>query len=298
MSEQEVAILRRLAATFSIEVTPRDWARHHQVLRAVPAGTRVYITFLPAASFADTLDVVRAATERGLVPIPHLAARNLVDDAHADRVVGRLAAAGAREMLVIAGSLSRPAGTISESLQVLRSGVLQRHGITRVGVAGHPEGSPDIDDATLVETVRQKNAVAAETGLQLYLLTQFLFDPVPVIAWERRMRGLGNRLPVHVGLPGLASPVTLLKYGISCGIGPSLTVLRKQTGNVLTLATRTAYHPDETMLGVAQAMAADPAALFAGVHFFPFGAVRKTVDWLGRLATGSFTLQGNEIVVR
>jgi methylenetetrahydrofolate reductase (NADPH) len=157
--------------------------------------------------------------------------------------------------------------------------VLARHGIRRVGVAGHPEGSKDIGDQALATAIAEKNAFAADTGTDMYILTQFCFSPAPVVAWERRIRTAGNGLPVRVGLAGLTSPVRLLKFGVACGVGPSLTVLRKQTGGVLRLATSPVYHPDEVLLGVARSVGADPDSLIRGVHFFPFGALRATAEW-------------------
>jgi methylenetetrahydrofolate reductase (NADPH) len=156
-------------------------------------------------------------------------------------------------------------------------------------VAGHPEGHPGVDPGAVDDAVAQKNKIAADAGLPLHLVTQFCFSADPVVAWERRMREAGNRLPVHVGLPGLTSPARLLKFGLSCGIGPSLTVLRKQSGNVLKLASQ-AYRPAETLAGLARAVANDAESLLTTVHFFPFGAVVPTATWAGAVSSGRFRL--------
>jgi methylenetetrahydrofolate reductase (NADPH) len=113
----------------------------------------------------------------------------------------------------------------------------------------------------------------------MHLVTQFTFAAEPVVAWERRLRAMGNTLPIHVGLPGVTSPAKLIKFGLSCGVGPSLSVLRKQTGGVLKLATTTAYKPEDTLLDLAAAIAADPRSLLSTAHFFPFGALSATAEW-------------------
>jgi methylenetetrahydrofolate reductase (NADPH) len=273
----------------SLEVTPREVAKKPGLLReTLPAGTRVYSTFLPNTPFSDTVRAAASLVEQGMRPVPHIAARNVADEAELDRMVGELADAGVRELLVIGGSLSQPRGTITESMQVLRSGVLERHGIERIGVAGHPEGNPDIGDEALATAVREKNAFAATSDCEVYLLTQFCFAAEPIVAWERRLREQGNRLPVQVGLPGLSSPVKLVKFGLACGVGASLKVLRKQSGGVLKLARTPVYYPDQTMLGLAAALQRDPAGLISGVHFFPFGAVEETADWIRRIGGGRF----------
>ena len=99
------------------------------------------------------------------------------------------------------------------------------------------------------------------------------------MAWERRLRAMGNTLPIRVGLPGVTSPAKLIKFGLSCGVGPSLSVLRKQAGGVLKLATTAAYKPEDTLLDLAAAIAADPRSLLSSAHFFPFGALAATAEW-------------------
>ena len=92
------------------------------------------------------------------------------------------------------------------------------------------------------------------------------------MAWERRIREAGNRLPVHVGLPGLTSPTRLLRFGLSCGVGPSLKVLRQQAGGMFMLATSPVYQPEDTLLGLADAQVrlGGHASLLNSVrHFSP-----------------------------
>ncbi|HEY1704197.1 MAG TPA: hypothetical protein VGG75_31265 [Trebonia sp.] len=162
------AAVSSLLGEFTVEVTPKEVRKDPGLLADVlPAGTRVYTTFLPATPFGDTVAAAAALADQGLRPVPHLAARSVASEAELDRMVGQLAAAGADELLVIGGSVGTPAGTITESMQVLRSGVLERHGIRRVGMAGHPEGNPDIGDRALAAAIEQKNAFAADTGTQM-----------------------------------------------------------------------------------------------------------------------------------
>jgi methylenetetrahydrofolate reductase (NADPH) len=182
------------------------------------------------------------------------------------------------EVLLIAGGMA-PVGEFHETVQILESGCLEEAGIRRVGVAGHPEGHPDVADDLLTWALAAKNRIARERGLDMYLVTQFTFAAEPVVAWERRLRAMGNTLPIHVGLPGVTSPAKLIKFGLSCGVGPSLSVLRKQTGGVLKLATTTAYKPEDTLLDLAAAIAADPRSLLSTAHFFPFGALSATAEW-------------------
>jgi methylenetetrahydrofolate reductase (NADPH) len=99
---------------------------------------------------------------------------------------------------------------------------------------------------------------------------------------------------VHVGLPGLTSPTRLLRFGLRCGVGASLKVLRQQAGGVLKLATTPVHHPDATLVGIAAAVAADPASLLRGIHFFPFGALAPTAAWANDIRDGRFEVDDRD----
>jgi methylenetetrahydrofolate reductase (NADPH) len=85
-------------------------------------------------------------------------------------------------------------------------------------------------------------------------------------------------MPVVAGIPGVTSPQTLLRYGVACGVGASLGVLRKQTG-LLRLATRRVWTPSELVGELAEASVEAQTEL-SGIHVFPFGAVDRTARWL------------------
>lgn len=287
-------VLADLTDGFSVEITPREARKLPPLGEVLAPGTRVYITYLANTDFSETVEVAARAVAEGMRPVPHLAARAIPDLAALREMAAALAAVGVADALVIAGSVTKPAGQFHDTMQVLNTGVLPEHGIRRIGVAGHPEGTPDIDDAALAAALAAKNALAVEQDLELGLVTQFCFDPDPIVEWERRIRAAGNRLPITIGLAGLTSPAKLLKFGLTCGIGPSLKVLRKQTGGVLKLATAPVYHPDQTMVGVARSIVADPDSLIRGLHFFPFGSLERTAAWAGDVAAGRFEVDGRD----
>lgn len=284
-----------LTAGFSVEMTPRE-ARANPGLcdEWLPSGTRVYLTHLPNASFSDTVEAAIWLLAQGMRPVPHIAARSVTGPAELDAMLGRLADVGVTELLVIAGSVTAPRGTITDSMQILRSGLLAERGMTRIGVAGHPEGNRDIGRDGLSRALLQKNAFAAFTGCQVYLLTQFCFAAEPIVAWERRIRAEGNRLPIYVGLPGLTSPLRLAKFGLACGVGPSLKVLRKHAGGVRKLATTSTYYPDQTLLRIASLVRDDPGSLISGMHLFPFGATAPTAAWATQIADGQFQIDDRQ----
>lgn len=284
-----------LVADASIEMTPRDVrdAQHPPRLRP---GTSVYMTHLPSTLPDVLVDAAVRVREWGFTPVPHLSARALGSRSELDGVIAQLVErAEVDDLVVIAGSVARPRGPFASTMDVLDLGILEQRGIRRLGVAGHPEGSPDISERDLALALEQKNEFARRTGVEVRLITQFGFDAAPVVSWERRLREVGNELPVRVGVAGLASPAMLIKFSLYCGIGPSLTMLRKQTGSVLRLATSVFYTPDKVIAEIAQWVAADPSSLIESVHIFPFGTHERSADWLAAVQAGEYDLDGRNL---
>jgi methylenetetrahydrofolate reductase (NADPH) len=288
------AVLRGLMARFSVEITPREAPSLPPLADVLPAGTAVYLTFLPHTPWEQTVATARSVREAGMRPVPHLAARAVPDRPALRRMLADLAAAGVEDLLILAGSLATPVGEFHETAQILDTGLLQEVGVVRVGVVGHPEGHPDVDGDELFRALVAKCRIARDRGLDLHLVTQFAFAPEPIVDWERAIRASGVDVPVHVGLPGLTSPSRLLRFGLRCGVGASLKVLRQQAGGVFKLATSHVHHPDATLLGIAAAVAADPASLLRGIHFFPFGALAATAAWATDIRDGRFEVDDRD----
>ena len=278
------ARLQQFAAAASIELTPRDAGRMGELAALLPQGTPIYLTALPGADPAALVPAAVAVREAGHAPVPHLAARGLRDLDEADALLERLVdEAGVDDVLVVAGGVKQPAGELESSLPLLESGLLERHGICRIGVAGHPEGSPDIDSQAATEAIVRKNELAAGSPAQWRIVTQFALAAEPYIAYEREIRAAGNRLPVIAGLPGVTSPPRLLKFALACGIGPSIEVLRKQSGGLLKLATTRSWRPDAIAAEIARSTVDDPESLIAGIHLFPFGGAEESAGWLSEM---------------
>jgi methylenetetrahydrofolate reductase (NADPH) len=284
-ADQIVALMRG----FSVETTPTSASKVANFADHLAPGTTVNVTFLPGSDPADTVAVARRLRAEGFEPVPHVAARSLTDRAALDRYLGRLTGeAGVTQVLVIAGGVDRPAGEFASSMQLLESGLFQIHGITSIGVAGHPEGTPDIPEPALKDALLWKNRYAEEHGLDMYIETQFCFDAAAIAAWDRRIRGWGNRLPIHLGTPGLATLKTLLKFAQASGVGPSIRVLTRQARNLARLMLVQA--PDRLVAELAAYKASDPECGIEKLHFYPFGGLAKTAEWANAAAAGRFTL--------
>lgn len=281
--------ISRFMSGFTLETTPASAAKVADFREHVRPGTPVYITFLPGSDFGDTIVLAARLRREGFEPVPHFAARSMPSQAFVESSLARLRdEAGVTRVLLIGGAVPRPLGPYSDTMQVLETGLFDRYGIRQIGLAGHPEGSPDIPDKAVREALAWKNAFQQRTDAKLYLVTQFCFEAAPIIAWDKRIRAEGNRLPIHVGIPGLATIKTLIGHAKACGIGASMTFLTRHAMNVAKLLTVSA--PDRLVADLAAYKAADPNCGIEGVHMYPLGGLRKSADWSYAVVDGRFTM--------
>src|SRR5215475_16091486 len=111
-------------------------------------GTDVTITFLPGDNFRSNAETAIALRRSGFNPVPHIAAREIPSREGLNDLVARLRSeADVRRVLLIAGDVAAARGPFKSSSDVAATGLLQAHGISRVSIAGHPEGHPYLDEA-------------------------------------------------------------------------------------------------------------------------------------------------------
>jgi methylenetetrahydrofolate reductase (NADPH) len=284
-----IEMIQKAGSDWSIEVTPNGAAKVESFAECLSPGTSVNVTFLPGSDPNDTIAVAKRLKDEGMNAIPHIAARSIQS---AEQLYGLVSAmvsqAGVEEVLVIGGGVDNPVGDFSDSMQILGTGILQKHGITKIGVSGHPEGSPDISDTQIAEALGWKNDFAAKEGLSLYIETQFCFEADMVLDWERKIRADGNKLPIRVGIPGPATIKTLFRFAQISGIGPSMRFIAKQARNVAKLMT--VQSPHLLLTGLAEGMATDENCLIQHFHYYPFGGFAKTAVYADAIANGDIKL--------
>ena len=228
-----VPLLVELLTHASIEIAAGSARAIASVREHLDPGADVYVNFVPGGDYRAVVDTAARLRSAGYRPVPHIAARALPNSAALDDFVGRLAAeAGVSRVLVIAGDSNSPLGPFGSAIEILRSGSLQRHGVRAVGFAGHPEGHPIVDRATLDSSLAGKIANARSAGLDAFVVTQFGFAAEPILAWLRRFREEGFVVPVEIGVAGPATVATLVKFGLRCGVGNSLHALRMRPNTV------------------------------------------------------------------
>ena len=282
--------IAKAGQNWSIEVTPAGAAKVESFGDALAPGTDVNVTFLPGSDPADTARVAARLRDEGMHPIPHIAARSIHDKAQLQTILKSLKdEASVDEVLIIGGGVDNPVGDFASSMEILETGLIQDHGISKIGVSGHPEGSPDIPADALASALAWKNEFAKKEGLSLYIETQFCFEAEQVLAWERDIRAAGNELPIRIGIPGPATIKTLFRFAQISGIGPSMRFISKQAKNVAKLLTVQA--PDLLLADLAEGMANDKDCLLAHFHYYPFGGFAKTAAYASAVASGAIELK-------
>ncbi|MGR3540841.1 MAG: methylenetetrahydrofolate reductase [Hasllibacter sp.] len=267
---------------FSIEVMPRTAEKVEDFRAILPAGTRIYLAHIEGTPIADMVATARRLHAEGFPVMPHFPARIIENRAVLREWIEMYRGeADVRQALVLAGGVTNPHGEYHASTQLLETGLFDEYGFTHLHVAGHPEGNRDIDPdggvANVSEALRWKQAFSRNTGAEMAIATQFVFEAEPVRQWARTLRDDGITLPIHIGVAGPAKPQTLIKFAIACGVGPSLRVLQKRAADLTKLLLP--FEPTELVADLAAIQSAEPDLGIEKVHIFPLGGIKTSAAW-------------------
>jgi methylenetetrahydrofolate reductase (NADPH) len=278
-AEPNRAAALRLVNGFSIEMTGKDVEALHEAKDFIPAGTKINVTYLHNEDLEMRVAAAKAVRELGFVPVPHISARRLQSQAQLEEFLDRLQQVGATEhVFAVGGDPAQPEGPYEDSLELIRSGILQKYGAREISIAGYPEGHPDISDDVLWRALEGKAVALREQGLDAVILTQFAFDTDAVMAWIDAVRSRGIDYQIRIGTPGPAGIKRLLGFARRFGVGANAMIVRKY-GFSLTNLMGTAG-PDKFVTDLANMLAEDPAAGEVGLHFYAFGGLRATSEWV------------------
>ena len=234
---------------FSLEISPKT------DLDTLPELKDVYITFLPGGDFKDTATKSGELVQKGYNPIPHIPARSIENDNHLKEYINMCKDLGVKQCLVIGGSRD-PVGKFDSSIQLLETGFFDG---LKIGIAGHPEGSPDISDAELEKAMQDKKPYAD------YIVTQWLLNPDLIIDFISK-----QSVPVHVGITGPLKITSLIKFANIVGAKNSINFLKSNFTKALDLMKP--KDPNE-IIGKLK----DHSENF---HIYTFGGLKETNKWL------------------
>ncbi len=278
VSPSDRGAVRSLIQAYSIEMTGKDSAALRDAAPYLPHGARVNVTFLAGEDIEMRLEAARTVLDLGFVPIPHIPARRLRSAEELEEILKRMQEIGATDkVFLIAGDPAEPEGPYSSALDVIRSGILERFGVTEVGIAGYPEGHPDISDQVLWTHLEAKTAEIASRGFDAVIVTQFAFDAERVVSWISDVRKRGIAAPIRIGTPGPAGVKRLLAFARRFGIGANAMIVKKY-GFSLTNLMGTAG-PDRFVTALATTLRDQRLNAGVALHLYAFGGLSATARW-------------------
>ena len=273
------AILEKLTAGSSFEITARDPEKAVASLSDLAPGTQVYIAHIPGDPWARVVETALKVRDAGFTPIPHVVARNIKDaadlEAFLNVLVGEL---GTDRCLCLGGDVDNPPGAFTMSRQLIETGLFPKMGIKRIGLACYPEPHPKAPVEVFNEELQKKFALATEQGLDPWIVTQFAFESEPIMARLKELRAQGVTGPVRVGVSGPAGLKSLISFSMRCGVGNSLKALTSRPTSIGKLMTK--HTPDEVVAGLVTGLAQAPELDVEGLHFFTFGGVPASAAWM------------------
>ena len=234
---------------FSLEVSLKT------DLNNLPKVKDVYITLLPGEDFRQVADKAKKLANLSFNPVPHFPARSIKNLNVLNDYIKRCKDCGVKQALVIGGS-AQPVGDFHCSLQLLETGLFEG---LRIGIAGHPDGSPDISDSDLEKAMKDKKTYAD------YIVTQWLMEPEPVIKFVSK-----QTIPVHVGIAGPMKISSLLKFANTVGAKNSINFIKSNLGKTFDLLRP--KDPNDLI--------EDVKSVTSNFHIYTFGSLKETNKWL------------------
>ena len=271
---------RNMVDGYSLEMTAKELDGLREAAPLIRPGTQVAVTFLPGEEMEQRVDAAKLVRELGFEPIVHLSARRLTSKEELDSYLARITAeAGVKRVFIIAGDPPEPEGPYSTSLDIIETGLLEKHGITIVGIGGHPEGHPNNDKAQLWDWMERKIAAIRARGMTPLVVTQFAFDDDAIVEWVGEMRRRGIDVPVRLGVPGPAGIKRLLGFAKRCGVGASASVMKKYGVSLTNLLGNAG--PDKLVDSLDQKLNQEEHGRVR-LHFYPFGALTASAEWINK----------------
>ena len=264
-------------------MTPRAALKIDNFADLIPKGTLIYIAHIEGTPIEDMTSTAKKINEQGFKPMPHFPARIIKDKNVLQDWISRYQnEADVKNALLIAGGANKPYGDYDSSIQLIESELFDKANFQNLHIAGHPEGSTDIDpDGTtknVDEALSWKNEFSKRTDASMAITTQFSFDSKTVINWANDIKKSGIDIPIHIGVAGPAKLQTLLRYSLECGVGASIKIIQKRALDLTKLLLP--YKPTTIISELANYKADNPDFNIDKVHFFPLGGVKQVSDFV------------------
>lgn len=269
---------RSLTDGFSLEVPLAKAARFEPDASVFPLGSLVFLPHLRNQTASELAAACRLIVARGYAPVPHIGARHLPTEGSYRDLLAAAADNGARQLLLLAGDAEAARGPYGTAEDLIRSPHFDQAPFRHVMISGYPEGHPRISPDALTSAMAAKLRLLAKRECEATIVSQFAFDPAAYLRWLAALRREGVDQQVRLGVAGVTSLTKLIRFAKLCGVGASLSMLRKRGSDMFAMLG--GYHPGSLIAAIEAASRAQDLGDFR-LHFFPFGGAGETLDWLG-----------------
>lgn len=270
--------IKNFLRDFSVEVTPKAASKIENFSDLLPKGTLIYVAHIEGTPIDDMVNTAKKITDQGFSPMPHFPARIIKDKNILQDWISRYQnEANVKNALLIAGGANQPYGEYDSSIQLIESELFDKANFKSLHIAGHPEGSKDIDPDGSTKNIdgalSWKNEYSKRTDASMAITTQFSFDSKTVIDWANGVKKAGIDIPIHIGIAGPAKLQTLLRYSIECGVGASVKIIQKRAKDLTKLLLP--YKPTTIISELADYKSNNPDFNIEKVHFYPLGGIKQ-----------------------
>lgn len=235
-----------------------------KVVDNMPVSTAITVRSPPRRGIAKTMRTAVQLASLGYQVVPHLVGRDIKERSELAGILRGCAVAGITEVLAVGGDFLQSGGPYSSSLELMEDIREMSGGQVKVGIAGYPEGHPNVGTLHLLDSLLAKQHLAS------HIVTQMCFAAPKIKSYVQVLRREGVELPVWAGVAGEIPKTQLLSLASEIGVGPSLKLLSRNGPLGRRVLSAGVYSP--------QSLIADLAALpetVSGIHLHTFNNFDK-----------------------
>ena len=251
----------------SLEIIPKQTER----ITNLPKGIfgDIYIAYIPGDSYNNVVSASKYVIDKGYRPVPHVPARNILNEEELDIYLSKLLEIGVTKLLIIGGS-GKKIGIFDKTFDLFDTGIFNKYKFEQINIAGHPEGNP-YDKNSDVNLLKKCEWII-KNEFKCSIVTQWTFDVRKTNDWIKNIRAdikliSDNYFDLHLGIAGPAKIITLIKYAKICGVSASYMIAKNKNIGLKNLIK---HNPNEIIDGLKN---------YDNLHFFPFGGIKELINW-------------------
>lgn len=261
---------------YALEITGKAVRQIEEAQALIPPGTQVNIAFLGNETHAQRFNAARVIRACGFQPVPIISSRRLLSEADAEAVIcGYQEAAAPERFLIVGGDPESPQGPYQNAMELMKSGILSRLGITNIGIVAYPEGHPAIPTPALWEALDWKRHFLDEAGISFEITTQFMLDPLAIPTWLADLRARGVNNLVRLGINAPAPAKRLVNYARMFGTRADADILARYE---MPAEPEVVAAPEPFLAALAKGLA-EIGTGSIDAHLYPFGGIAMAARW-------------------